>query len=101
MVASRSSSGASGRDALRRVLDSRPKAKVKLGPTGASRRHSPIVARLRKAYVATARQAVTTMAVEARRSLRRRPGTQCPEKRTLYRSRPGGYGMIGRAANAG
>jgi hypothetical protein len=52
-----------------------------------SRRDTPIVARLRKAYVATARRAVLGLrAVEARRSLRRRPGTKCLERATPKRA---------------
>jgi hypothetical protein len=41
--------GASGRDALRRVLDSKPKAKVKLGPTGASGRRDPACPEIERA----------------------------------------------------
>ena len=48
------------------------------------------VARLRKAYVATAEDGCETPSCRARRSLRRRPGTKCREWRQKKRSVPEG-----------
>jgi hypothetical protein len=78
------------------LMDLTLRGALSISGQAGSRRDIPIVARLRKAYVATARRAVLGLrAVEARRSLRRRPGTKCLERRTPQRNRPEGHGLIG------